>query len=89
MSRRFAAWRFCVARRRQRRSFLAFVRQLEGEHPFLVVANLSARAQSVELDLRQWPGAIPTEVFGSISAIFSDSSRLLLIFSPLTETITS
>jgi len=46
---------------------LAFVRQLEGEHPFLVVANLSARAQSVELDLRQWSGAIPTEVFGQIA----------------------
>ena len=35
---------------------LAFVRQLDGEHPFLVVANLSARAQSVELDLRPWAG---------------------------------
>jgi maltose alpha-D-glucosyltransferase/alpha-amylase len=45
---------------------LAFVRQLEGEHPFLVVANLSARAQSVELDLRPWAGSIPTEVFGQI-----------------------
>ena len=45
---------------------LAFVRQLEGEHPFLVVANLSARAQSVELDLRPWSGSIPTEVFGQI-----------------------
>jgi len=43
---------------------LAFVRTLDGAHPFLVVANLSARAQSVELDLRSWVGATPVEVFG-------------------------
>ncbi len=43
---------------------LAFVRQLDGEHPVLVVVNLSARAQSVELDLRTWAGIAPIEVFG-------------------------
>jgi maltose alpha-D-glucosyltransferase / alpha-amylase len=52
---------------------LAFVRQLDDHHPFLVVANLSARAQSVELDLRAWDGTVPTEVFGA-----SD-------FAPITE----
>jgi maltose alpha-D-glucosyltransferase/alpha-amylase len=43
---------------------LAFVRQLDGEQPFLCVANLSRLAQHVEIDLRSHMGHTPVEVFG-------------------------
>ncbi len=43
---------------------LAFVRHLEDEIAILMVANLSERAQSVELDLRRYGGATLIEVFG-------------------------
>ncbi len=43
---------------------LAFIRTLEGERPMLCVANLSRLAQHVELDLREFQGATPVEVFG-------------------------
>jgi maltose alpha-D-glucosyltransferase/alpha-amylase len=42
---------------------LAYVRSLDGEK-VLVVNNLSATAQAVELDLRPLAGAIPIEMFG-------------------------
>jgi maltose alpha-D-glucosyltransferase/alpha-amylase len=42
---------------------LAYVRRLDGES-VLVVNNLSATAQAVELDLRPVAGAIPIEMFG-------------------------
>ncbi len=42
---------------------LAYVRSLDGEK-ILVVNNLSATAQAVELDLREMAGAIPIEMFG-------------------------
>lgn len=41
---------------------LAFVKEFE-EEKILVVANLSRFAQTVELDLAQWQGLRPTEVF--------------------------
>ncbi|MBA3605027.1 MAG: maltose alpha-D-glucosyltransferase, partial [Acidimicrobiia bacterium] len=43
---------------------LAFVRSLDGERPLLCVANLSRLAQQVELDLREFTGAAPIELFG-------------------------
>jgi maltose alpha-D-glucosyltransferase/alpha-amylase len=43
---------------------LAFIRQAEGEQPFLCVANLSRLAQHVELDLRAYADNTPVEVFG-------------------------
>jgi maltose alpha-D-glucosyltransferase/alpha-amylase len=42
---------------------LAYVRSLDAEK-VLVVNNLSATAQAVELDLRALAGAIPIEMFG-------------------------
>jgi maltose alpha-D-glucosyltransferase/alpha-amylase len=42
---------------------LAYVRQLAGEK-ILVVNNLSKSAQAVELDLRQYKGSVPIEMFG-------------------------
>ena len=42
---------------------LAYVRQL-GDEKILVVNNLSKSAQAVELDLRQYKGSIPIEMFG-------------------------
>jgi len=42
---------------------LAYVRQLGGEK-ILVVNNLSKSAQAVELDLRQYKGSVPIEMFG-------------------------
>jgi len=44
---------------------LAFVRHMEDEQPMLCVANLSRLAQQTELDLRDYAGAVPVEVFGS------------------------
>ena len=43
---------------------LAFTRERSGAVPVLVVANLSHRAQPVELDLRPFAGSTPVEVFG-------------------------
>ncbi len=42
---------------------LAYVRQW-GNHRILVVNNLSSSAQAAELDLRNWRGFIPIEMFG-------------------------
>ena len=42
---------------------LAYVRQL-GEETILVVNNLASTAQAVELDLRNYKGRIPIEMFG-------------------------
>jgi maltose alpha-D-glucosyltransferase / alpha-amylase len=42
---------------------LAYVRQL-GAEKILVVNNLSKSAQAVELDLRQYKGSVPIEMFG-------------------------
>jgi maltose alpha-D-glucosyltransferase / alpha-amylase len=43
---------------------LAFIRSLDDEPPMLCVANLSRLAQHVELDLREFQGVVPIEVFG-------------------------
>ncbi len=45
------------------RKVLAFIRQL-GDERVLVVANLSRFAQCCELDLSQFNGSVPVEVFG-------------------------
>jgi len=42
---------------------IAYLRQLDGE-TVLVVNNLSRTAQAVQLDLREFKGAIPIEMFG-------------------------
>ena len=46
----------------ENRHVLVFIRQYEDEH-ILVVANLSRFIQCVELDLREFEGMIPIEVF--------------------------
>ena len=43
---------------------LAFLRTMEGEVPILVVANLARLAQAVELDLHEYLGRAPHEMFG-------------------------
>ncbi len=43
---------------------LAFTRSLDGQAPFLCVANLSRLAQDVELDLRAFAQHTPVEAFG-------------------------
>ncbi|MEZ5258164.1 MAG: alpha-amylase family glycosyl hydrolase [Ilumatobacteraceae bacterium] len=66
---------------------LAFVRTLDDEAPMLCVANLSRLAQHVELDLREFMGATPVEVFGRTrfagrgDAVLRDARapRLLLV----------
>ena len=45
------------------RKIIAYVREYEDER-ILCVANLSAAAQAVELDLSQWNGAVPIELAG-------------------------
>jgi maltose alpha-D-glucosyltransferase/alpha-amylase len=47
----------------ENRKVLVFVRELDGER-VLVVANLSRNAQFVELDLAEFEGMIPVELFG-------------------------
>ena len=47
----------------ENRTVLAFLREHEGE-TILIVANLSRFAQYVELDLREFADAVPTELFG-------------------------
>jgi maltose alpha-D-glucosyltransferase/alpha-amylase len=49
----------------ENRKVLAFVRQYENES-ILVVANLSRFPQYVELDLSQYKGSTPVEVFGRV-----------------------
>jgi len=44
---------------------VALMRELDGEAPFLMVANLSRQAQPVELDLSMFAGYRPREVFGA------------------------
>jgi len=46
------------------RKILAFIRRYESEQ-ILVIANLSRFLQTVELDLSQWKGMVPMELFGS------------------------
>ncbi len=48
----------------ENRKVLAFVRSFEDER-ILVVANLSRYAQAVELDLSEFSGAVPVELFGT------------------------
>ena len=43
---------------------LAHIRRVDGETPMLCVANLSRLAQHVELDLQEFGGVTPVEVFG-------------------------
>src|SRR5262249_40374740 len=50
--------------RPENRKVLAFVRRHESEQ-ILCVANLSRFLQVVDLDLAQWKGMVPVELFGS------------------------
>ncbi|HSH45614.1 MAG TPA: maltose alpha-D-glucosyltransferase, partial [Longimicrobiales bacterium] len=45
------------------RKVLVFIREFEGDH-ILVVANLSRYVQAVELDLSEYEGRVPVELFG-------------------------
>jgi maltose alpha-D-glucosyltransferase / alpha-amylase len=47
------------------RKVLAFVRRYEDE-TILIVANLSRFVQAVELDLSEFQGSVPTEMFGRV-----------------------
>jgi maltose alpha-D-glucosyltransferase/alpha-amylase len=48
----------------ENRKVLAFIRRY-GDEQILVVANLSRFLQTVELDLSEFEGQVPTEIFGS------------------------
>jgi len=50
--------------RPENRKVLAFVRRYESEQ-ILCIANLSRFLQVVELDLSQWKGMVPVELFGA------------------------
>ena len=58
----------------ENRKVLAFVREL-GEERLLVVANLSRRAQYVELDVRRFDGLVPEELIGHSEFPAFDGSR--------------
>ncbi|MBC8167613.1 MAG: alpha-glucosidase C-terminal domain-containing protein, partial [Bryobacteraceae bacterium] len=49
----------------ENRKVLVFVRAF-GEERLLVVANLSRYTQYIDLDLREWQGMVPVEVFGRV-----------------------
>ncbi len=65
------------------RSILAFLRRYE-EEIVLVVANLSHAAQHVELDLAQFEGRIPRELFGGTEFARVQSSSYYLTLGPHT-----
>jgi maltose alpha-D-glucosyltransferase / alpha-amylase len=48
----------------ENRKVLAFVRELPGQAPILVVCSLSRFAQPAELDLSEWEGYTPMELIG-------------------------
>jgi maltose alpha-D-glucosyltransferase/alpha-amylase len=48
----------------ENRKILVFVREHENQR-VLVVANLARHAQAVDLDLSEWKGFVPVELFGS------------------------
>jgi maltose alpha-D-glucosyltransferase/alpha-amylase len=50
--------------RPENRKILAFVRRYESEQ-ILCIANLSRFLQTVDLDLSQWKGLVPVELFGA------------------------
>src|SRR5207245_8033563 len=50
--------------RPENRKVLAYVRRYESEQ-ILCIANLSRFLQAVELDLSQWKGLVPVELFSS------------------------
>jgi len=60
---------------------VAFIRQHEDER-LLVVVNLSRYPQLVELDLSQWDGCIPLEVFGGTRFPPIGRSPYILTFDP-------
>src|ERR671937_1739182 len=64
----------------ENRKVLAYLRELDGEC-ILVVANLSRRAQYVELDLRRLDGLVPEELLGHsvFPAIPADSPYALAL----------
>ncbi|HYX83748.1 MAG TPA: maltose alpha-D-glucosyltransferase [Gaiellales bacterium] len=64
----------------ENRKVLAYLRELDGER-ILVVANLSRRAQYVELDLRRLDGLVPEELLGHsvFPAIPADSPYALAL----------
>jgi maltose alpha-D-glucosyltransferase/alpha-amylase len=50
--------------RPENRKILAFIRRYESEQ-ILCIANLSRFLQTVDLDLSQWKGMVPVELFGA------------------------
>jgi len=66
----------------ENRKVLAFMREL-GDERILVVANLSRRAQYVELDLRRLDGLVPEELLGhSLFPAVSGDSLYALALGP-------
>ncbi len=65
----------------ENRKILAFIRAFDDER-ILVVANLSRFAQYVELDLSQYRGAVPLELFGRTEFPMVGDLPYLLTFGP-------
>src|SRR5690606_17745642 len=63
------------------RKVVAFLRRLDDE-VILVVANLSRFAQYVELDLSQFGGYVPTQLFGNVEFPVIGDRPYLLTLSP-------
>ena len=48
----------------ENRKVMAFVREMPGQAPILVICNLSRFAQPAEVDLSEWHGWTPVELMG-------------------------
>ena len=63
------------------RKILVFVRELDGQR-VLVVANLSRHAQPLELDLSEFNGCVPVEIFGGTRFPVISGERYRLTVNP-------
>ncbi len=63
------------------RQVLAFIREYEGTH-MLIACNLSRFSQAAELDLSEFEGSIPVELFGKVAFPRIGELPYLLTFGP-------
>ncbi len=63
------------------RQVLAFIREYEGTH-MLIACNLSRFSQAAELDLSEFEGSVPVELFGKVAFPRIGELPYLLTFGP-------
>jgi maltose alpha-D-glucosyltransferase/alpha-amylase len=63
------------------RKILAYLREYEGE-TLLIACNLSRFSQAAELDLQEFSGRVPVELFGNVAFPRIGELPYLLTFGP-------